>query len=334
MAIIKRKLIENRLNLKVKTPDGKSYEGNQAKEISVIFGNYTIIEKKQSEIQVVPREALTTSKLGEMLQKPENQFHRDGEVHVWIHSSTPFQVFQGSNEPEEARRYYCFGLEGYLWYGPYKIALPLSAEKDGKTLATLSPRQDIALNPRLRLNGTGDGFQVTIPSFICYEPQYSCKTVLFKLNDRTIENTTYVINREGFLQFQTTRVADVLENDERLKISLVTIDNEMILNRVVYQYLPKVLLFNRANRELIRPGSQEYSSNRFVLFIDRDIDTSKVKNIKVEKSSRFGKYIVYQFRWITTSEPLELTFGKEKWIFSKSADIFLELKFSHSKWNL
>ena len=103
----------------------------------VIFGNYTIIEKKQSEIQIVKREALTTSKLGEMLQKPENQFHRDGEVHVWIHSSTPFQVFQGSNEPEEARRYYCFGLEGYLWYGPYKIALPLSGGKRWKNISNI-----------------------------------------------------------------------------------------------------------------------------------------------------------------------------------------------------
>lgn len=330
--MLRLKLRSTRTKLWVRSPNPEQslIEVNKANDVyPVYYGEYSLLTPRQSEIQVVPREALTLSKLAELLKKPQRTFHQDSLDYAYIHNNKPFEVYQGNIEPEESRPYHISGLSGYLWYGKQKVGIPLRAEREGNLLAELGPRTDVRLNPRLRLNRDGDGMQVVIPSFICYEPNFAGQTVRLELNGRPIENTTYVVGHNGFLQFQSTRVAEVLPQDQQLKVELVAVNGkEIIRTSTVFSSLERDFLFSKSSRELVHPGYQLYGSDRFVLFTTEKISEDDIgKAIDIEASGVFGHFQVFHLRWKPTkhSHPFELKTGSSYWEFAQPLEIYATL---------
>lgn len=318
--ILRRKIRQGRGTLRVVTPESKDMTIRRAKEVPIVFGEYRLFDPYPSEIQVVPREALTVSRLGAMLQHPKRSFYQDGQ-YAWIHDDRGFEVYHGSTNPEDSRPYLIGAFRGHLWYGKRKIGIPIRAEQDGQEIASLDPRRDIWLNPRLRLSWDRSGLEVVIPSFICYDPKHAGRTVRLELNGRAIEDTTYVVERNGSLQLQGTRVADVLAEDEKLEVGLVTLDeNEIVAKEVLLRSFRCSLLFSRGNRELVRTGYyRHFGGDRYVLFVGTESQVKCGEAVEIESSENFGLFRVYHLRWTpdpASPQPFDLQVGKDKWQFT------------------
>ncbi len=328
-AMLEQKIGFNTKGLYITLPGGQTITPTKVSEVPLVFGEYRLRDPYQSEIHVVPREALALGRLEEMLRCPQRKFDQDGPNYAYIHDEQPFEVYHGTAEPEEARRYQFSNAAGYLWYGKQRIGTPIRAERDGHLLDDLAPRNDIWLNPRIRLSWDKTALEVVVPSFVCYEPKFAQKTVRLELNERPIEETTYVVGRDGALQFQSTRVAPVLTTDQRLDVALVTLDSRQVVTRqIVSSNLQSPLLFDIGNREVVTPGTRYYGGTRFVLFVPQNIAFKPGIGIVITEQSIFGRFQVLQLQWLTRSKdtpPFELTAGDRRWSFSQPLEIYASL---------
>ena len=328
-AMLEQKIRFNTKGLCVTLPGGQTITPTKVGDVPLIFGEYQLRDPHQSEIHVVPREALALGRLEEMLRGPRRGFYQDGPNYAYIHDDQPFEVYHGTAEPEEARRYQFSRAAGYLWYGKQRIGTPIRAERDGLLLADLPPRKDVWLSPRIRLAWDKTSLEVVIPSFVCYEPGFARKTVRLELNERPIEETTYVVGRDGALQFQSTRVAPVLPTDQRLDVALVTLDSRQVVTRkTVSANLKSPLLLDLGNREVVTSGTRYYGGTRFVLFIPQKTSYTLGKGIEITGRSVFGGFQVLQLQWATRSKdtpPFKLTAGGCSWSFSQPLEIYASL---------
>lgn len=316
--------------LQIMTPEGNTIQARRVKDVPIMFGEYQLFEEpRQREVQVVPREAIPLSRLAEMLENPPDVLYSDGSRYAWIHSHVSFEVFQGTSEPEEPLRYSVHSRSGYLWYGRQRVGMSLEVERDGEVIAELAPMRDVQFNPRLRLNWERTGLEVVIPSFVCYEPGLAGLTVRLELNDRPIEDTTYVVGHNGMLQFQSTRVAPVLPDDRQLSVRLVaTAKREEVGGSQMFASLEQAFLFGWGNRELIRPGHRLYGSDRFALFNSTGAPIEVGDSIYMEAGSDFGPFKVHYLTWNpdpATPQPFMLSVGEKTWSFERPLEIQLSV---------
>lgn len=323
--MLRRKSLSTEAKLWVIAPDGEIVKLDQPQDLSICFGEYQIITPHRSQIQVVPREALSLGQLRDLLTSPKRTFHQHNQGYAWIHDDEPFEVYHGEFEPDNPYPYRIGELAGYLWYGRQRIGVPLTAERFGEPISNLQPRQDIRLNPRLRLDWQSRGMEVVIPSFVCYEPDFAGRTVRLELNGRSIENTTYVIGQEGSLQFQSTRVAEVLPEDDNLRVSLVAVDtSKTVSEKTVRSSLKQAFLFSKASRELVRPGSRIYGGSEFVLFNGTSATAKIGEFVNLESIEDFGPFEVFKLVWDPEPDngtPFELQVGEAVWKFEQPFEI-------------
>ena len=315
--------------LRIVTPTGEVMEVKQPKAVPVMIGSYRIVDPSPIEIHVVPREALALSSVEQMIADPKRVFHQDGPTHAWIHDDEPFEVYQGSAAPEQPRPYCIAGRTGHLWHGKQKIGISLRAEREGRVLSRLAPRHDIRLNPHLRLDEAGKGLEVVIPSFVCYQPDCAGQTVRLELNGRPVGETTYVMGRDGSLQFQGTRVAPVLPEDDALEVRLVTVrDGAAVTTRTVRPSWQRDYLFSRGTREVVGPGHRHYGGDRFVLYSGSGATVVPGHHVTVEQSGQFGPLRVLSLRWNPdgTPGPFELTVGDQRWSFARPVEVHATLR--------
>lgn len=321
------KILSGGGQLEVVTPKGKRIEAKEVRDVPIMFGHYRLrstgSQAYQNEIQVVPREALTLDKLNSLLRKKKRKFHEAQNNDVFIHDDKYFEVYQGSTEAEKPLPCHLATRTGYLWYGKRKIGIPLRAERKGRLISELTPRVDVWLNPRLRLNNEGDGLQVVIPSFVCFKPKLAGQTVRLELNERKIEHSTLPLPRDGLLQFQGTRVGKVEPDDSALKVRLVTLkERQTVESKTVRASLVEPLLFSKNNRELISPGTRTHGWNQFVLFVPQRSSIELGKAIHSESELSFGQFRVVHLRWKNQKEPFNLKAGGQSWRFERSFEAY------------
>lgn len=315
------------LTLRISLPSGDIVEVSEPASVPILFGEYQIVAPSRSTVQVVPKEALSIGELAERIERRKGVFHEDGSRYAWFCDDRPFEIHRGSSRPRKSLPFNIAGQRGHLWYGRRMIGVSIKAVRSETLLDELAPRRDVRLNPRVRLNGDSDSLEVVIPSFVCYEPEYAGCTVRLELNGRPIEETTYVLDRRGTLEFQGTRRIDVLPDDRRLEVALVTLRGQTVTSHTVYASLERSFLFDYA-REVVPPGSRQRGGQDYKLFAIKGRSVEAGPGVSTESAGDFGHFQIWHVHWeydMQDPTPFHLKVGGEQWEIGQPLEVFLSV---------
>ncbi|MFN4151053.1 MAG: hypothetical protein ACK4IX_08910, partial [Candidatus Sericytochromatia bacterium] len=132
----------------------------------------------------------------------------------------------------------------------------------------------------------------------------------------------------------TGQIVYPIKTKRPTKIDLLLVNNGELLK--LKEFEPRLscdmtdtMLFDAKTARQVSPSRNiEYGNNHFYLFTIKNFDVKWVsESCEVTQFNNFGKYHVYEIKWMDTYKPLEIKVDYEhRWIFSKYIDFRVEYK--------
>jgi hypothetical protein len=295
----------------------------------VAYGRYFLeFQGARREVHVVPRAAFSLDRMEWLLGNQAWEFFEwdNGLLGIW--GPEPFEVIDSRRGEEPAQLVCAAGREGYLWAGTQAIGALLVCQTGGVERNRREPREGVILNPRLRLRPDRQGLELVLPSMVLHQPEHAGRTVVLKVNGRSVTDGRLVINRNGHLQFSQSRRYPLTGDEKELEV-LVRLE---LNGAILFRHRPislsePAMLFRSNDRERIPPGDRRFVPEQVVLVSRRERPAWQLPaGAQIMGRSQFGPWHLIQIQLPRAdASPVVLEAEGLVWSFATVEALKLEL---------